>query len=120
MLFWYETKQFVEHATAISMDALHVLIGVIIFLGLSLLLRRPVTDWRPWLAVLGLTLLNEAIDIWVERWPSPGMQLGESAKDIALTLLLPTVILLSARRFPALFKRRTTTDNAAPPAAGTS
>ena len=100
MMEWYAAKQFVERATALSMDALHVVAGVLLFLGLSLLLRRPVSDPRPWLGLLFVTLLNEAVDLWVEQWPSPGLQFGEATKDIAVTMLLPTVILLTAKYLP--------------------
>lgn len=104
MMDWYEAKRFVEQATTLSMDALHVLAGALLFLGLALLLRRPVSDPRPWLGVLIVTLLNEAVDLWIERWPSPGMQFGEAAKDIAVTMLLPTIILLTARHLPRLYE----------------
>lgn len=103
MMAWYETKQFLSSATAISMDALHVLAGALLFLVFSLLLRKPVTRFSPWLAVLALTLVNEAVDLWVERWPSLGMQLGESVKDVVVTMLIPTVILLTARCIPRLY-----------------
>ena len=106
MTGWYEFKQFVERASDLSMDSLHLLAGILLFLALSLLLRRPVTDWRPWLAVLLVTLFNEAADLWTEQWPSFGMQLGEAFKDIVLTMLLPTLILLTARHVPRLYGRR--------------
>lgn len=104
--WWYEAKLFVEHALAISHDALHVVAGVLIQLVAALVLRRPMASWVPWSAVLAFALINEAVDLWVERWPSPGMQFGEGAKDVLLTVLLPTVLLLTTRRRPALFGPR--------------
>lgn len=106
MTLWYEAKHFLSSATAISMDALHVLAGALLFLAFSLAFRTAVTSARPWLGVLAVTLLNEAIDLWVEQWPSLGMQLGESAKDIVVTMLIPTLILLTARRVPRLYAPR--------------
>jgi diacylglycerol kinase len=60
----------------------------------------------PWLVVLLLELVNEWNDLQVERWPSLGQQLGEGAKDLALTMLLPTLLLMLARWRPGLFARR--------------
>ena len=106
MTAWYEAKLFVEHALSVSHDALHVLAGVVILLGAALLSRRPVSDWRPWLIVLALLLFNEIVDLWVEQWPSRAMQYGESAKDLLITMALPTLILISARAMPRLYVAR--------------
>ncbi len=98
----YELKLFAAHATGVSMDALHVLAGVALQLLAALALRTSLASWRPWSVVLALELLNEALDLTVERWPHPGMQWGEGIKDVLLTLLLPTLLLLIARRRPVL------------------
>ena len=103
---WYETKLFIEHAIAVSHDSLHVLTGVLIQLAVALITRRPIGSWLPWSAVLFFTLMNEAVDLWVERWPNPGMQFGEGAKDVVLTILLPTILLIAARLRPGLFRAR--------------
>ncbi|GAA4716671.1 hypothetical protein H9L13_06405 [Sphingomonas lutea] len=103
---WYESKLFIEHALAISHDGLHVVIGVLIQLIAASLLRRTVASWLPWAAVLAFALANEVVDLRVERWPSPGMQFGEGAKDIVLTILLPTILLAVTRLRPALFGTR--------------
>ena len=100
---WYQMKLFVQHATGFSMDGLHVILGVLIMLGAALLLRTSVADPRPLLAVFVLTLINEASDYFGDIWPDTGMQLGEAAKDVALTMLLPVVIFVAARKRPALF-----------------
>lgn len=116
MIDWYETKRFIEHATSLSMDALHVIAGVALLLGFALILRRPVTDSRPWAAVLLVTLVNEAADFWSDVWPSPGMQFGEATKDIVVTMLLPTMILLTGRHLPHLYVRKSDRRSVAPPA----
>jgi diacylglycerol kinase len=107
MLFWYREKMFIEHASVISSDAIHVLIGVVIWVAAALVSRRPLATWLPLLAVLALTLLNEAVDLSVERWPSLAMQLGESAKDIILTMGLPTLLMTLVRLRPNLFRTST-------------
>lgn len=104
-LGWYQVKLFLEHASGISMDALHILIGFAIFVMAGLLLKRSLGTALPWLAVLILELGNEAYDLHVELWPDPGSQLGEAAKDIMLTMALPTLVLALVRWRPRLFNR---------------
>ena len=101
---WYQVKLFAQHASGISMDALHVIIGVVLQLTVALVFRSSVARPLPLLAVLVLEVINEMSDFRVERWPNPGMQLGESAKDVLLTIVLPTLIFLVARYRPTLLK----------------
>ena len=103
MRSWYEAKMFIEHASAVSSDALHVLVGTLVWILAAIILRRNLSTLIPWTLVLGLTLSNEVVDLWIERWPDLAMQYGESAKDIVLTMTLPTVLLLLARTQPGLF-----------------
>jgi diacylglycerol kinase len=104
MISWYRAKMFVEHASIVSSDAIHVLVGVLVWMLAALITRRSLATWLPWLAVLALALLNEAVDLAVERWPDLAMQLGESAKDIWLTMTLPTLLLIAVRLRPNLFR----------------
>jgi hypothetical protein len=104
-LGWYQFKLFIEHASGISLDALHILVGFAAFLLAAQLFRRSVTSLLPWLAILVLAVGNEAHDLMIELWPDLGSQLGEAAKDIMLTMALPTLLLLATRYRPALFGR---------------
>ena len=104
MATWHQGKLFVEHSLTISHDALHILVGVLLWTVLGLVLRRPLYTWRPWLWLLAATLWNEAVDLWVEQWPDPGQQYGEGAKDLMLTMAVPTIIMLTARFRPDLFR----------------
>ena len=103
MLTWYEAKMFIEHASLVSSDALHVVVGVLVWMLAAILARTSLADWRPWLLLLVLLLLNETVDLWVEQWPDPAMQYGESAKDVLLTMTLPTLLTGVARLQPWLF-----------------
>jgi len=113
MFAWYKAKMFIEHAGIVTSDALHVLVGVGLWVLAAAVLRRRLTDWLPWLIVFAAVLFNEAVDLWVEQWPDAAMQYGESAKDILLTLLLPSLLMAAARERPDLFGRRGLTQ--APP-----
>ena len=102
-LGWYQVKLFIEHASGISMDALHILVGFMLFLLAALVLKRTVADFLPWLATLVLQIGNEAYDLAIEIWPDPGSQIGEGAKDVMLTMALPTLLVVVARWRPHLF-----------------
>jgi hypothetical protein len=101
-LGWYQLKMFIEHASGISMDALHILVGCVIFLVSAQALKRSIAHPLPWLATLVLEIGNEVHDLTIEIWPDPGSQLGEGAKDIILTMALPTLLMLVARWRPML------------------
>jgi hypothetical protein len=100
MAGWYQVKLFVEHASGISMDALHVLIGFILFVVAAVVVRRGMASFVPWSAVLVVELANELYDLHVELWPSLATQLGEGAKDVMLTMALPTLLLAIVRLRP--------------------
>lgn len=104
-LGWYQVKLFIEHASGISLDALHILLGFAIFLLAAQILRRSVASPLPWLCTLLLEIGNEAHDFMIEIWPDPGSQLGEAAKDILLTMALPTLLMGIARWRPLLLDR---------------
>jgi len=101
-LSWYQFKLMVEHASGISMDVWHILVGFAAFLLAARLLRSSIARPWPWLALLAFELLNEMYDFQVERWPDWGSQLGESVKDVLLTMALPTLVAAVARRRPEL------------------
>lgn len=103
--FWFDHKTAFERSLAFGDDALHPIVGVLLLLVLAALLRRPLASWLPWLALFGLELLNEWADLTGEVWPDRDNQWGESAKDVLLTMLLPTVLLLAARWRPGLLIR---------------
>ena len=100
---WHQAKLFLEHALTISHDTLHLIAGLAIWLLAGLMSRRPLTTWRPWLYLLALILWNEAVDLWIERWPDAGQQYGEGFKDVVLTMAVPSVVMLAARLRPELF-----------------
>ena len=54
--------------------------------------------------MLAFILWNEAADLWNEHWPDAGQQYGEGAKDIALTMFVPTLLMIAARLRPDLFR----------------
>jgi hypothetical protein len=100
---WYHVKIMIVDATGLSRDALHVHIGLCLFIGLHIFLRLSLRNPLPWIALLLLTLGGEWSDLAYETWPDRGMQLGESFRDICNTMFQPTFIGLLAHIFPRLF-----------------
>jgi len=100
ILGWYQVKLLIEHTSGISMDALHILVGFILFMFAARVMRTGIASPRPWLALLVLELANEAYDLHVELWPNLARQLGEGARDIMLTMAVPTLLLVTARWRP--------------------
>lgn len=102
---WFELKTFAEYNIVFSNDVLHVWAGVLLQLGIARLKNLSISKWSPWFAVLALEIANELSDFLFERWPDLAMQAGEGAKDVILTMFLPTVLLIVARRVPGLLRR---------------
>jgi hypothetical protein len=104
MRSWYEAKMFIERMSLVSSDALHLLVGTLVWLLIAAALRKPISEWIPWLILFALIAFNEGVDLWIEQWPDLGMQYGESAKDVGLTMIIPTALLIAARVRPDLFR----------------
>jgi hypothetical protein len=104
MTSWHEGKLFIEHAVDVAHDTLHVIVGVLLWIVLGLVTRRPLSSRRPWLWLFAIILWNETVDLWTEQWPHPGQQYGEGAKDVLITMLVPTILLFAVRLRPDLFR----------------
>lgn len=103
MSWWMHSKLYLEHSITFSSDALHVIGGVVVLLGTALLLRKPLSSAGPWFVVFVLACFNEFIDLRFPQWPDPAMNYAESAKDLILSMVLPTLLLVAARLFPRLW-----------------
>jgi hypothetical protein len=99
---WYEVKQWLEAASGLNMDALHVHAGILCQLAAALVLRRPLRSVWPWLAVAVAVIANEIYDLQLDLWPNWDDQLREGFKDLWNTLLIPTLVLLISRFAPWL------------------
>jgi len=104
MTAWHQGKLFLEYSLSVDHDALHVIVGMLVWLVAALLLRRPITSWFPLTWCLAITLWNETVDLWIEQWPDPGRQYGEGAKDLVLTMAVPVILMTAARMRPDLFR----------------
>lgn len=94
---------FFERSVAVSPDSLHILAGMFVAAIAAILLRKSLSSPVPLFVTLFAVILNEIGDLLVERWPSPGMQFGEGARDLLLTMAVPMLTYLALRQLPQLF-----------------
>ena len=109
---WFWLKTSLELGIGVDDNVLHLVGGVVLQLVFCALFRLPLASWWPWLAVCVLELLNEANDIY---WAviAGDATVRASVVDFAMTMTLPTVLVLAARR-----ARGTQEAEAAEPASG--
>lgn len=93
---WGPIKIDFEKALGLSPDALHIHAGVLLLLVFAWAMRRPLHDWRPWLALFFVEFANEIIDMNQQagsvesNWPA-------SRHDIINTMVVPTILLFYYR-----------------------
>jgi hypothetical protein len=101
---WISIKGYVN-LLAVSKDALHIYVAIIIQVMVALIARRSLGSLLPWTAVLLLELLNEALDLLFEKEPYIHQwQIDGAVHDLVNTLLLPTLLMLLVRFVPSLFR----------------
>ncbi|MEO7221687.1 MAG: hypothetical protein ABIY37_04375, partial [Devosia sp.] len=81
----------------ISKDALHIHLGLVIFAILFLVFLRSPGSLIPWLGVLAFELVNEAMDMFHWHGGAFSFEIGDSFKDIANTMIWPTIVTLGIR-----------------------
>ena len=81
---------------SISKDALHIHIGLGIYVAAMLLFRRGPGSIVPWLVVLAFELTNELLD-GLHHF-SLDTNMTEALRDIGNTMLWPTIVFLVARQ----------------------
>jgi hypothetical protein len=90
-------KTELSELVGLSKDALHVHLGLLMFLLAIVIFRRSAASLVPWTCVLVLQLVNEAVDTFHWHHGVLDFDLGDSVKDTVNTLLWPTLLLLLAR-----------------------
>ncbi|MDR2549611.1 MAG: hypothetical protein LBD10_05345 [Desulfobulbus sp.] len=90
-------KLAVVSATGLSKDALHVYVGLAVFLATSVALRKPLRSAVPWLAAIAVALAGEALDMRDDIASFGHWRWAASMHDILNTLFWPTVLLLLAK-----------------------
>ena len=87
---WLDMKR-VAAALLLEKDALHIYAAFAIQLIAALSLRKRLSQWLPWLVVLGFALFNESLDILLgEEASIKPWQIQGAAHDLVNTCLLYT------------------------------
>ena len=89
----------------LAKDALHVHVGLLLFVGSALVFRWPLRSWEPWAVALAGTLLGEAWDLRDSVVYHTRIDLWGNWHDVWNTMLWPSLFVLLART-TALFGRR--------------
>ena len=106
MSAFQDAKLWLVHTLGLSKDALHIYVGLIVFLFVAVVFRLKLSDWRPLAAVLLVAIAGEAWDIYdTERIGAPQVWAG-NGHDIWNTLFWPAVLFLLARHTNVLDRRR--------------
>ena len=78
-------------------DALHIYVGLAVFLAAAALLRRPLGSWVPIAAAVAAALVGEAWDL-IETWAAGArLHWDRSWHDVWNTCFWPTILFLLAR-----------------------
>lgn len=86
-------------------DALHIYVGLAVFLIAAALLRRPLGSWVPIAAVFAAALAGEAWDLIETRAVGATAHWDRNWHDVWNTCFWPTMLFLLAR-YTRLLSRR--------------
>jgi hypothetical protein len=86
----------IEHVS-LAKDALHVYVGLALFLGTALAFRWPIRSWKPWAVALAAALIGEIWDLRDSLAYHTRVNLWANWKDLWNTMFWPTALLLLAR-----------------------
>jgi hypothetical protein len=98
-------KLAIVEATGLSKDTLHVYVGLSVFLVVAAASKRSIASWIPWLAVLLVALLGEAVDMRDDLMSVGHWRWAASLHDVLNTVFWPSVLLLLARVTGILSRR---------------
>ncbi|TXC74233.1 hypothetical protein FSZ31_05885 [Sphingorhabdus soli] len=91
------SKDALELLVDLSPDALHIHMSLLVLFAIALILRRRPDDWRPWLVLLVLEMINETNDILHHSMRVPLDDRAAALHDLLNTMFWPTLILIFGR-----------------------
>lgn len=81
----------------LSRDALHIYVGLTVFLGVALIFRLPLRDWRPLAAVFLVAIAGEVWDLIDRLRPGDAPFWASNWHDLWNTMFWPLVLFALAR-----------------------
>ncbi|NYT40261.1 hypothetical protein HZY97_05800 [Sphingomonas sp. R-74633] len=97
----------VQHL-ALAKDALHIYVGLTLFLSTALAFRWPLRSWKPWAVAAAAALLGEAWDLRDSLVYHTRIDPWGNWHDIWNTLFWPSALLILARTTSLFGKARET------------
>lgn len=97
-------KLWLMGTTGLSKDALHIYVGMTVFLGVAILFRLSLRDWRPLAAVFLTAVAGEIWDLLERLQPNQEPFWSSSWHDLWNTMFWPTMLFVVARFTPKLLK----------------
>lgn len=95
------------HLLGLPKDALHIYVGLIVYLAAAALLRRPLASWPPIAAAVAAALIGEAWDLLETRAAGAEPHWDRNWHDVWNTCFWPAVLFLLARYTQLLSRPRT-------------
>lgn len=97
MSFLQSVKLWLIHAVGLPRDALHIYVGLFVFLAFAGAFRISLRDWRPIAAVLFVALAGEIWDLSDEFRSGHAFGWMKSWHDVWNTMFWPLVLFAIAR-----------------------
>ena len=91
--------------SGLTRDSLHIQIGLAAFFLCALILRVPLSNWKPLALVFVLELINELLDIRRNLMLYSYVGWRDTLHDIVNTTLWPTLIFVMVR-YGIVFRRQ--------------
>jgi len=91
------TKLLLLDLFGLDKDALHIYVGMGVFLLTALIFRLPLRDWRPLAAVFLAAVAGELLDLFESLVPNEQPRWGANWHDIWNTMFWPTMLFLLMR-----------------------
>lgn len=92
ILQFVELKEWLLGSVGLSNDAMHINVGLALYLGMLLAFRGRGGLWLPLLLVVAMSLLAEVFDIIYLMSVKSPFSFAESARDIGCTLFWPLLL----------------------------
>ena len=100
-----QVKVGLVHLLGLPKDALHIYVGLAVFLAAAALLRRPLGSWVPIAAAVAAASIGEAWDL-VDTWAAGARpHYGRNWHDVWNTCFWPATLFLLARYTGVLSRR---------------
>ncbi len=92
--FYQGGKLAIVHLTGLSKDALHIYVGLVIFLVAACLVRRRAVSLIPIAVVVAIAVLGEVLDARDDLMEFGRWHVTASLRDVANTVFWPAILWL--------------------------